>query len=131
MPWPLWSAATLGSTPCLPPRLAWVLRKTWNVAQPRPTGSNFGNMYRRQRLSGDSGVVMFSDGKTNPSGLGSTARVAHSWNSSYVPGDIAASRALPFFGVPRTRLYRSEEHTSELQSLRHLVCRLLLEKKET
>src|SRR5258705_8903105 len=27
--------------------------------------------------------------------------------------------------------YRSEEHTSELQSLRHLVCRLLLEKKNT
>src|ERR1035438_6310495 len=27
--------------------------------------------------------------------------------------------------------YRSEEHTSELQSLRHLVCRLLLEKKHT
>src|ERR1039458_588347 len=26
-------------------------------------------------------------------------------------------------------LMRSEEHTSELQSLRHLVCRLLLEKK--
>src|ERR1039458_1827075 len=35
--------------------------------------------------------------------------------------------------VPRTmagqRKCRSEEHTSELQSLRHLVCRLLLEKK--
>src|ERR1035441_2996930 len=29
------------------------------------------------------------------------------------------------------RLPRSEEHTSELQSLRHLVCRLLLEKKKT
>src|ERR1039458_277071 len=27
--------------------------------------------------------------------------------------------------------HRSEEHTSELQSLRHLVCRLLLEKKDT
>src|SRR5262245_64189200 len=27
--------------------------------------------------------------------------------------------------------YRSEEHTSELQSLRHLVCRLLLEKKNS
>src|SRR5205814_10550155 len=27
--------------------------------------------------------------------------------------------------------HRSEEHTSELQSLRHLVCRLLLEKKKT
>src|SRR5262245_65348927 len=30
-----------------------------------------------------------------------------------------------FLGRPR-----SEEHTSELQSLRHLVCRLLLEKKK-
>src|SRR5262245_64296382 len=29
----------------------------------------------------------------------------------------------------RARKFRSEEHTSELQSLRHLVCRLLLEKK--
>src|SRR5262245_62874601 len=28
------------------------------------------------------------------------------------------------------RVARSEEHTSELQSLRHLVCRLLLEKKK-
>src|SRR5437899_5415133 len=32
------------------------------------------------------------------------------------------------YGV-RERAGRSEEHTSELQSLRHLVCRLLLEKK--
>src|SRR5262245_62516959 len=30
----------------------------------------------------------------------------------------------------RKRSSRSEEHTSELQSLRHLVCRLLLEKKK-
>src|ERR1035438_10702049 len=30
---------------------------------------------------------------------------------------------------PRPAAFRSEEHTSELQSLRHLVCRLLLEKK--
>src|SRR5205814_2431019 len=29
-----------------------------------------------------------------------------------------------------TEVGRSEEHTSELQSLRHLVCRLLLEKKK-
>src|SRR2546422_6687033 len=29
------------------------------------------------------------------------------------------------------RLQRSEEHTSELQSRLHLVCRLLLEKKKT
>src|ERR1039458_10639373 len=30
----------------------------------------------------------------------------------------------------KTASTRSEEHTSELQSLRHLVCRLLLEKKK-
>src|SRR5258708_23441873 len=35
------------------------------------------------------------------------------------------SRPLKFF------LVRSEEHTSELQSPDHLVCRLLLEKKKT
>src|ERR1039458_7397474 len=31
--------------------------------------------------------------------------------------------------INRHLSHRSEEHTSELQSLRHLVCRLLLEKK--
>src|SRR5262245_65381273 len=31
---------------------------------------------------------------------------------------------------PSSQGCRSEEHTSELQSLRHLVCRLLLEKKK-
>src|SRR5207253_6808919 len=37
------------------------------------------------------------------------------------------------FGSPRVRNFneRSEEHTSELQSRGHLVCRLLLEKKKT
>src|SRR2546422_3629727 len=30
----------------------------------------------------------------------------------------------------RRRIFRSEEHTSELQSRLHLVCRLLLEKKK-
>src|SRR3712207_8191699 len=31
---------------------------------------------------------------------------------------------------PTTRRWRSEEHTSELQSRQYLVCRLLLEKKK-
>src|SRR5258705_9105408 len=35
-----------------------------------------------------------------------------------------------FHGLTDTARERSEEHTSELQSLRHLVCRLLLEKKK-
>src|ERR1035441_10736122 len=33
-------------------------------------------------------------------------------------------------GIRTASTPRSEEHTSELQSLRHLVCRLLLEKKK-
>src|SRR3712207_8625611 len=36
----------------------------------------------------------------------------------------------PWPGILRTT-YRSEEHTSELQSRQYLVCRLLLEKKTT
>src|SRR5437773_9677819 len=34
-------------------------------------------------------------------------------------------------GFSITHVYRSEEHTSELQSHHDLVCRLLLEKKKT
>src|SRR2546423_11064948 len=38
--------------------------------------------------------------------------------------------ALLAFSMSRVRDERSEEHTSELQSLAYLVCRLLLEKKK-
>src|SRR5215813_15314805 len=47
-----------------------------------------------------------------------------------MPADIIAwstGKALVATGIP---LPRSEEHTSELQSRPHLVCRLLLEKKK-
>src|SRR5258705_4773804 len=43
------------------------------------------------------------------------------------PGGRAASSCT---SIPICHPARSEEHTSELQSLRHLVCRLLLEKKK-
>src|SRR5258708_30878210 len=42
----------------------------------------------------------------------------------------AASRFAPGPAM-RVAISRSEEHTSELQSPDHLVCRLLLEKKKT
>src|SRR5437899_3372884 len=47
---------------------------------------------------------------------------------AHVAGLVAAG--LHPSPVPHADI-RSEEHTSELQSLRHLVCRLLLEKKNT
>src|SRR2546425_9100430 len=42
----------------------------------------------------------------------------------------AKARVLLDEPAAERRLHRSEEHTSELQSLAYLVCRLLLEKKK-
>src|SRR5437899_10006935 len=54
------------------------------------------------------------------------------WPSCWNPRILGLATSAP---RPRHRWLegwriRSEEHTSELQSLRHLVCRLLLEKKK-
>src|SRR5687768_17881033 len=51
--------------------------------------------------------------------LGKSSGLAH---NAFLIRDIAAEDF---------KLSRSEEHTSELQSRLHLVCRLLLEKKKT
>src|SRR5438045_664455 len=45
-----------------------------------------------------------------------------------VPRDDGSMQTI--YRCPTCEVARSEEHTSELQSLRHLVCRLLLEKKK-
>src|SRR2546422_1253868 len=45
--------------------------------------------------------------------------------------DLEIDRQLTKRRLPLDVLHRSEEHTSELQSRLHLVCRLLLEKKKT
>src|ERR1035438_10838570 len=47
----------------------------------------------------------------------------------FTAGCSAASGAEPAGTGRPSAVKRSEEHTSELQSLRHLGCRLLLEKK--
>src|SRR5690625_7941693 len=47
------------------------------------------------------------------------------------PLSTAAHRRRPASNAPNPPTARSEEHTSELQSRGHLVCRLLLEKKKT
>src|SRR5438874_10221094 len=46
------------------------------------------------------------------------------------PRRTAPAARLPALGAAPTSPRRSEEHTSELQSRRDLVCRLLLEKKK-
>src|SRR5471030_1068002 len=68
-----------------------------------------------------------------------STRLRPAWLAVDVPGrrpvfNRAVRRKLVHAQVPSPRCQmahsRSEEHTSELQSLRHLVCRLLLEKKK-
>src|SRR5205814_6457280 len=72
-----------------------------------------------------------------------TSTISASGATPKVAPAIAPATAVPcalqIFGSDGNAVYpirtlpassgRSEEHTSELQSLRHLVCRLLLEKK--
>src|SRR5437899_4486358 len=65
---------------------------------------------------------------------GSHRQMTHIWarlGLEFTFVDATDQDAFAAAVTPRTKLVyaRSEEHTSELQSLRHLVCRLLLEKK--
>src|SRR5687767_15690513 len=78
-----------------------------------------------------------------------TLRVANSlredasihWHGILLPANMDGVPGLSFHGIRPDETYtyrfnvrqagtRSEEHTSELQSLAYLVCRLLLEKKK-
>src|SRR5262245_64643410 len=59
--------------------------------------------------------------------LDAAARVRARRPRRHVVGPLAGAREI---GARHAREARSEEHTSELQSLRHLVCSLLLEKKK-
>src|SRR2546429_6095975 len=52
----------------------------------------------------------------------------HGLHAVLAAGSDASSSYVPQFFKPHEFETRSEEHTSELQSRLHLVCRLLLEK---
>src|SRR5258705_3275483 len=86
---------------------------------PRSTLFPYTTLFRSQTEK--SGLI-FSEGVLEclPDGFGFLRAPEY----NYLPGpdDIYVSQAFKD---------RSEEHTSELQSLRHLVCRLLLEKKQS
>src|SRR2546429_5945697 len=82
--------------------------------------------------------IVIGEGGSNPGRrvVGVVADVRHraleqeSGNELYFP-TRQRDESGPVYLVVRTPLLpRSEEHTSELQSRLHLVCRLLLEKKK-
>src|SRR6266540_441300 len=64
------------------------------------------------------------------SNTGVPGRRPSSCISSGVGVRVATSSVISRISTPRLRSWRSEEHTSELQSHHDLVCRLLLEKKK-
>src|SRR5205814_7759292 len=73
-----------------------------------------------------------ASGRLAAAGAGD-ARLASTHASRGSPASCATRRKWRIRSARRARrgvVGRSEEHTSELQSLRHLVCRLLLEKKK-
>src|SRR5438552_9102173 len=51
------------------------------------------------------------------------AQIGKAFRNEITPGNFICA-------IPKGTFWRSEEHTSELQSPDHLVCRLLLEKKK-
>src|SRR2546425_7049225 len=60
-----------------------------------------------------------------------TGRRRSATTSSRASGTRRSVSTLASWTIPETSWRRSEEHTSELQSLAYLVCRLLLEKKKS
>src|SRR2546422_6063728 len=71
-------------------------------------------------------TTLFRSGAPRP---GSTSTTATTTSSTTVPPTGAGSSS-PGTATATSAPPRSEEHTSELQSRLHLVCRLLLEKKK-
>src|SRR5258705_9790998 len=81
---------------------------------PRSTLFPYTTLFRSQRVM-NCFITFLQCSETNEALAGPEHQLPHGL-------DLKESES----GVAR----RSEEHTSELQSLRHLVCRLLLEKKK-
>src|SRR2546429_5268111 len=98
--------------------------------------------FRPDALAGESGVAMHHDGDDLVRSFPRTVKVGAAQPVTRLLGARAADcNGIDSFQMARIRHevhpdffagagnVRSEEHTSELQSRLHLVCRLLLEKK--
>src|SRR2546422_4328815 len=72
------------------------------------------------------------DDLVEPNGLiGSRTKPAPAQGPQLIVAELSPRKApVPSGPVTYVPILRSEEHTSELQSRLHLVCRLLLEKKK-
>src|SRR3989441_5368 len=65
-------------------------------------------------------------------GIGKAWQItSNSWEYTGDGHALAYDAGAELIDMEFVQFHRSEEHTSELQSLAYLVCRLLLEKKKT
>src|SRR2546425_8729339 len=87
---------------------------------PRSTLFPYTTLFRSRRVPGVRAVE----------GRGARDRGAPDRAAAPLPADAARDRRLQLLHDHLPGADRSEEHTSELQSLAYLVCRLLLEKKK-
>src|SRR5437870_9122594 len=116
---------------------------TGNVGLTRRTARLLADGVELNRATGDAvaqGRVIFYDGDDQLTG----DRVEYNVNTGTGVVYRGRIRVAPFYRIGGERLervgekvyrvrrgiFKSEEHTSELQSRGHLVCRLLLEKKK-
>src|SRR5437899_9022468 len=85
---------------------------------PRPTLFPYTTLFRSQRVQ---------NAVLGPTGA---QRIHGDTAPGHGNGEVSDEGLQSRLGRTHADPRRSEEHTSELQSLRHLVCRLLLEKKK-
>src|SRR5437899_6087526 len=105
------------------------------------TNASVNNVVNAQELlermvMGDGGIAVYDNGFYN-TGVRPNATINRNGEDQGLgatigPLNLPLSNSRLFQRCVQNRIGqgRSEEHTSELQSLRHLVCRLLLEKKK-
>src|SRR5690625_3473357 len=100
--------------------------RVWAVASARVIPSISGvRAWRESRVPAQSGQVLSARNRlTRARRFSVSARRSSSVTVRRALRKVKSRSWTPF-------LVRSEEHTSELQSRGHLVCRLLLEKKKT
>src|SRR5437899_5132758 len=100
------------------------------LAAPRSTLFPYTTLFRSGNLKAAIRLLISEDTFASPSEDGlQKLKEKHppsSLGSLVIPAPDPSSSLF----VSEDSIRRSEEHTSELQSLRHLVCRLLLEKKK-
>src|SRR5262245_64595978 len=98
--------------------------------QPRPTLFPYTTLFRSSQQrppgAGQNQVWRNDHKRQDDSDQALRQRPQAQGETEDVPEPVGAG--LRFFALPQKKAKerRSEEHTSELQSLRHLVCRLLL-----